>query len=132
MLKICKVHHQKCTKINRCTFSFIVDLLNTDRSVIFSLDRLLSCIEHKTRRLVCCQICCIYIHQSSFTIINVHKYSYSCSKCQCYSSCKISNQCPYSCSKYQCYNSYKISINSLQEQAIKHTYIQFNAYSGST
>ena len=34
--------------------------------------RFFYCIEHNTRRLVCCQICCIYIHPSAFTIINVH------------------------------------------------------------
>ena len=34
-------------------------------------NRFFYCIEHKTRRLVCCQICCIYIQPSSFTIINV-------------------------------------------------------------
>ena len=39
---------------------------NTPRNRVFH------CIEHKTRRLVCCHICCIYIHPCSFTIINVH------------------------------------------------------------
>ena len=34
-------------------------------------NRFFYCIECKTRRLVCCQICYIYIHPSSFTIINV-------------------------------------------------------------
>ena len=33
--------------------------------------RFFYCIEHKPRRIVCCQIYCIYIHPSSFTIINV-------------------------------------------------------------
>ena len=35
-------------------------------------NRFFYCIEHKTRTLVCCQIYCIYIHPSLFTIINVH------------------------------------------------------------
>ena len=35
-------------------------------------NRFYYCNEQRTRRPVCFQICCIYIHSSSFTIINVH------------------------------------------------------------